>query len=221
AARADASLRPYAARAVQRFRPTAAGFRELLGLVDPDSDAGRQQTIALAARLSVGELVGVANAVEDPSLRESMLSRLTGEPRRTGVGSQAGSELAAGLTLLARARLDLRRPAEAMKALEALPLDEGSVGPAEDAPARSLRAVALLCLGELEQAQKAGATPGGYVEGLERCVGLAHAGDVVRAVEARWGGDGSGLGPGLRERFIAAKARVEAFVGPSPDLRGP
>ena len=217
AASADPQLRSFAARAVQRFRPTAAGFRELLGLVDPGSDAGRQQVLALASRLSVGELVGVADTVDDPGLRESLLSRLTGEPRR---GGAADMELANGLTLLARARLDLRRPGEALKALDAIgTADAGASGAVGDAA--TLRAVALLCLGKLDEAQRAGAAPGSYLEGLERSIGLVHAGELVRQMQRRWGDDGSALGPGLSGRFMAARSRVEAFVGPSPDLLGP
>lgn len=144
AAESHPDLFAAAARAVQRHRATAEGYRRVASL--PAGNASEREALLreVSASLEPDELSRLASSITDVAKRESLLS---------GVVSAAYLARPDDLTervelalMLARARLLLRRPADALAVLELLPTNWQ--GPR----AGALRFTAFLCLGRVEDA---------------------------------------------------------------------
>lgn len=207
AARSDSALFMLVARAISRSRPTAAGFRTLESLPAPDATQRREQLLALAERLSHGELFHAARLTRDLSLREAMLTRLLREPlasQRDYIGGRTlKPDVVVGLLLLAETREDLDQPSGAMAVLEAL---AASGEPLEPVAFDERRIPLLVWLGRLDEAQKLSAAPDVWLDGLERCVAEPHAREALALVEAKCGPQLSSTASerlaGLRQRIL-------------------
>lgn len=193
AAQSDPSLFPAAAQAVIASRATAAGYRELAAIPGVDPSLRREQLLLLSESLSHIDLYQVAFATSDRSDREAMLIRLLTEPvasqRLAQDNRVAKPGVVAGLLLLYRTRVELGRPAGALAALDALSpvLDSMDRQDQEDR-----RTMLLLWLNRVDEAARFGGSLDSWVQGLERCIDLPHARQVLTAIDRRFGTDLTG-----------------------------
>lgn len=218
-ARTDPALLIPAIRALGVHRPLAASYELARELAGPLDDARRAALLELTARLSAGQLLAAARGESDLDLREDMLSRLTTEPLVRRPGPTGGRDpdrvtytqqpsVVAGLMLLARTRLDLRQPALAMGALDALTPKAVGLDPSER---DGLRTIALLWLGRLDDAAALKAPPEAWCEGLERVADMRHAEAVADLIVQRFG---DALDDTSRQRIADARRRLSEFTGP-------
>lgn len=223
AARSDPTLSLAAARSIVRFRHTQAGFRELIGLQGLDPDARQEFLIALSASLSHPDLIGVAIRTPDIELREAMLARLATEPLEDqvaqsvdpgdlGMGSPWESSWAkrsqnpfviSGLLMLCDARLALKQPAGALAALDALLPASKTL---ESTEYNQRRAKTLLWLDRIDDARKLDVSPETWLDGLEYCLALPHAKEVVAAFEERFPTPRAEL---IDSRFADLRGRIK------------
>jgi hypothetical protein len=199
AASADPALAPIAIAGLIRHRATPDGLAAALALAGDNTELVRQPALKLAADLPATDLVRLASGVRDAALRQDLLARLPGASPQPGLDE--------GLLLLARTRLELRRPVAALAALDAARNDAPGVA--------DLRRVVLIRLGRLDAPELARASTETWIAGLEASLDQVHAPQVIAAIDARAAMAGADLPPDLRDRFNAARAVVSAFVGPA------
>lgn len=198
----DGSLFEHACQAVAKHDPSALNFRVLAQAKPPDADARLPRLVEVARAMSTPDLLAATERLDaaDP-LCESLLVLLADPERAEG----APADRASGLVRLAEIRVDSAR-AEA--ALAVLPAREGFD---PDAPiahriARVL-VLASLQLGRVDEAERVGAPPSVWVEGLERSVNPAV---VTRAAEFIESSFGPELTADERRRVAQARARADA-----------
>jgi len=150
AARPD--LAPIAVGALSRFRPTAEGLREAVALVPlvPGEDAPAR-IIAFASALPAPDLLRFARTEPDPAVIDSVVGPVLTPAYLTRPDwSPERAELA---MIVARTRLALDRPADALEAIDALPItDEGP-------RLAAIRVEALLRMNRLREAIEASDRP--------------------------------------------------------------
>ncbi len=178
---ADRELFEPAVRAVMIARPNADGFAWLLALDAPSVEARRSAAVRIGAVLPTAELLVAARAAE-PAIREVILSRLTDT---TTPGDATAESLAAGLLMLAEARLKLGEPEGALAAAEAVPnaASESLLGAVLRA-----RTVALVWLGRINEAEDVNGPPDAWLEGLEHAITEPHAAMVAAVLAERFEG---------------------------------
>lgn len=187
AAANDPALYLTVCRAIAAHDPTIDGYLAALSLPALSDNARREGLLAIVERMDRRDLLTAARRTENLTLREMVLSRLTSVPLQPPAGATGvvGPEptVIGGLLLLAETRLELRQPAGALAAIEALSPVSAAVDPAE---CDRIRTVALLWLNRLDEA-KALTTPLSiWLDGLELCADLAHAADILAAIDSRF-----------------------------------
>ncbi len=212
AAADDPALYQVACRAIAAHNATINGYLAALPLPAVNDNARREGLLAIVERMDRRDLLTAARRTENLALREMVLSRLTSVPLRppadaTGIVGPEPTVIG-GLLLLAETRLQLRQPAGALAAIEALTPVHAAVDPAE---CDRIRTVSLLWLNRLDEA-KALTTPLSiWLDGLELSADLAHAADILAAIDSRFA-------PPLAEadlsRLTALRSRILPQMGP-------
>lgn len=204
AADRDAALISAAARAVAACRPNLQGFRSIARLPCADEALRRAALRIVGESLRTGALLSAADETGgDTASTLWLLERaLTLAQQSMAAGEDGSLELVReSAERLARQRLELGRPAEAIAALDAAP----EASPTSRLTA--LRVVALIVLGRVEDARRLGAGAEAWLDGLERCVGMDQAGDVVEVIREDLVPQ---MEPAQLQRFEALAARVQA-----------
>lgn len=216
AAHRDANLISAAARAVAAHRPDLAGFRALARIPTTDEAARRSALRTVGEVLSIGDLLGAADLVGgdtatmlwllERALARSQLAVATGEPGSEGLLREAAERLA-------RQRLELGRPAEAIAALDAAP----DASPSSRLTA--LRTIALLILGRIQDARDLGAGPDAWLDGLERTIFTAQAPEILQTIQEHFA---ESLTPAQANRLDALARRIpqSAPEEPAPTTPG-
>jgi hypothetical protein len=187
AAMTDARLVEVAVRGVQLHRQTAAGFVAIERVTAGRPELRRVSLTAVASVLSATEvLTAIESQAGEPEIKEAVLSTLA---RKERVNSERADELKAraiqdGLIRLARVRLALDKPAEAIGALDVLsdmfpatplataspedhPLDEvATPGSGMAMEIARLRVAAFIRLGRLADAEASGSDVEGWLLGV-------------------------------------------------------
>lgn len=188
AAATEPQLLDTAARGVMMERPTAAGFRAIARLPASTDDSRRRSLLSIAAGMPGPELLEVARSYSnDLPFRESLLAVLA-SPERI-LSERADPEkykaIGEGLILLAETRLALDRPDSAVAALDTL----ATLDPALDGVrTASLRAMAMLCLNRIEDAQLLNAPASVWLDALDRCMDRPYAAAIAAALSRRFAG---------------------------------
>lgn len=208
AADRDPSLIPVAARTVAAARANLEGFRSIARLPAPDEATRRAALQTVGEALSTGAMLSAADHIGrdtptviwllERALARSQAAVAAGEPGAIDLLRESAERLA-------RQRLELGRPAEAITALDA-------AGEATSASRlNALRAVAFIVLGRVEDARRLNAAPEAWLEGLERVIGQQQAAEVVRVIRedmiAR-------LDPAQTQRLETLAARIQAAQVP-------
>lgn len=195
AARIHVDLFDAAYAAIRRHRPTSEGYLLLRGLTAPTDEKKNSALIGLASTLPGEDLARLAAQEEDlnrryellrPLATPEFLSKTEDLPERVEV-----------LLILARTCVALRKPAEALAALDLLP--SGWQGPR----ARALRVTALLCAGSIAEAEafapgpddEGGLTPAAlkeaWLEGVRCAQGADHESRLAVICLVRFTGEWS------------------------------
>jgi hypothetical protein len=210
AAAQDPALIPAAARAVATHRPTLAGFRQIVRLPG-GSDAVRRDALrAVGEVLSPGDLLSAADEVggDNATILWLLEKALNGAQQAVAAGQEgAMALLRESAERLARRRLDLDRPAEAIAALDVVQ---------EQTPSSrltTLRAVALIVLGRLDDAVALRVGADAWLDALERCVTLPHGPDVLAVVRRDFA---PSMTPAQTGRLETLAARLEARSAEPP-----
>jgi len=196
AAARDPVLLNAALRAVVLHDQSVRGFAAMNRL-SAGNDARRGVLVSAASVLAANDLLVASRSLAGDPMQESVLAQFASPVRLMSerVDPARRESLAQGLVLLARRRIELDLPAEALAALDQLP----SLGPVSESAASAgelarLRIVALLMLGRVDAAAEADDAPpskpgepdvSAWLEGLERSVGKPHAAAVLDAVRSR------------------------------------
>jgi len=183
----DLRLLDTAVRAVREHAPNREGFRLLMGLDPSRSDEVRRALLGLASDLTTPELVAVASDSDlETSFRESMLSILTAPDRLPPEDADEAQRraYAQGILQLARLRLDLDRPADA---LSALTNGDGVLGVEAPPEVARLRVEALLRLGRIGEAGEiAGVGIDPWLAALDAAEDAQLILELVQAIEERF-----------------------------------
>lgn len=210
AAANDKRLFEPAVRAVIKAGPDADSWDVLASTPSPDDDTRSRGLMDAAEAMTLPELVHAAQRHEsDPERCELLLSRLA-EMSVDPMPARAPSEpllLVNGLVRLAQARLALKRPDQAMQALETLPqpLPPG----ADPVAIRTLRTVSLLWSNRLDRAEAEDAPVSAWMDGLEVALAEPHAPAVLRRIRARFS-----------TLTSEESARLEALAARLPQAQG-
>lgn len=182
AARSDPNLLETASRGIALRGATSADFLAMATFDSPSPDVRRRALARLARSMQATEVMHAVERLDDPTLRELLLSSLPHEGRvLSEQGDQAQRRaLAAGLVDLARLRLERAQHAEALSAINALP---GIEGDADAAEVRRIRFASLVALNRLDLAQDQGAPPDAWLDALEEFLALPHAAAIVNRIE--------------------------------------
>lgn len=210
AADRDPALIPTAARTVAACRANLDGFRAIARLPAPDEASRRAALQTVGEALGTGALLSAADHIGgDTPTVIWLLERALARSQEAVAASEPGAIdlLRESAERLARQRLELGRPAEAIAALDAA----GEATPTSRLTA--LRVVALIVLGRVEDARRLGAGPEAWLEGLERVVGLEQAAEVVRAIRADMN---DRLDEAQTARFESLASRVQASARAEP-----
>jgi hypothetical protein len=223
AARTDARLVEVAVRGVALHRQTAAGFVGIERATADKPELRRGALTAVADVLPAPEvLLAIESLPNDPGVREAVLSTLARRDRITSerADPQKSAALAEGLMRLARARLALDRPAEAVQALDALKL----VG-VDPAGAAKLRVAAFVRLDRAEDAIAAGADVEAWLEALAQVSSRPFAPRVLAAMEAAFAGtmteEQFARLEAIRRRMPAAPPAAPAGAAPGAPPESP
>lgn len=217
AALLDPRLFQPAVQAVIKHKPDAEAYGWLARIPNVGADQRREQLATVSTLLSHADLFRVASETDDLSLRERMLSRLMSEPISTQQllpGSRTlRPAVVAGLLLLSQTRADLGQPAGALAALDTISpgVAINGTGLVNDRFA-ARRVPLLLWLNRIDEAGRLSADLSAWLDGLEYCVKLPHAGRVLAAIDARFR-EASGE---QAERLRALRAAVGVGGGAGP-----
>lgn len=153
AASIHADLAPIAIGALARFQPTAEGLRQAVALVPPNpGEEAPPRIVAFAGTLAPDELLEFALTEQRPAVMEAVVGPVLTPAYLTRPDWPVERiDLAMAV---ARARLALDRPADALEVIDPLPI-------AEEGPRlAALRVEALLRLNRLREAIEASDRPG-------------------------------------------------------------
>lgn len=210
AARTDARLVEVAVRGTALHRQTAAGF---IGIERATADKPELRRNALTATADVLPAPEVLSAIDslsnEPEMKEAVLSTLARRDRITSERTDPvkAAAIADGLLRLARLRLFLDRPAEAVSALDSLKLV--GVEPDAEASAR-LRVLAFLRLDRIDDALASGADAEAWLEGLAAVANKPFAARVLTAIEFSFGAAMT------EEQFARLEALRRRIAPPGP-----
>ncbi len=181
AAADDVNLYAISATAIIAHRPDRAGFEHLATAKSPSPEVRDASLLRLAAALPIADLVAVAQRPDvTTEMRVSMLTRLT-DPATAGNGVH-GPHLLLGLVLLAESHLDLRRPDQAMIAIDAAARIEVPPDSEQAARVRDIRATALIAENKLAEAVALGASVRAWLDGLSHVIDEPFAREVVERI---------------------------------------
>ncbi len=207
AAGRDGALLMAGVRVVVLHDQTARGF-EMINRISAGSEGRRNALVTVASVLPAEDLLAAGRSLSGDPLQEAVLAQFAVPVRLASerVDAQRREALAQGLLLLARRRIESDQPAEAMSALDQLPGLGATVDAAELA---RLRIVALLMLGRIDAAVEVDGADApntdAWLEGLDRCVGKAHAAALAAQIGAK-------LAPAFndaqRQRFADVSGRI-------------
>jgi hypothetical protein len=228
AAADDARLVEVAVRGVQLHRQTAAGFLGIDRVTTNRPELRRAALTAVADVLPATEVLGTIDALAtDPAMKEAVLSTYA---KRDRIMSERASPdraaaIADGLERLARVRLRLDKPAEAVAALDALSQLGTLSPPADDLVVARLRAAAFIRLGRLDDAEDAASDAEGWIEGLNAIIDKPFAPRVLEHIDTAFIGtmteDQFATLELLRRRVFAAVTRREPPSSPLDDEATP
>ncbi|XVJ60190.1 MAG: hypothetical protein HEQ23_12655 [Tepidisphaera sp.] len=220
AARADSRLVEVAVRGVQLHRQTAEGFVAIERVTVGRPELRRVSLVAVSDVLPAPEvLIAIESIVGEPDLKEAVLSTLA---RRERVSSERVDEararaIADGLVRLARVRVQLGKPAEAIAALDVLAdvSQIPSVKPRlDEAEVARLRVGSFVRLGRLADAE-ASTGPSdaeGWLDGLSAVTDKPFAKDVIERIDALFLGS---MTEGQFARLQTLRRSIE--TSPNPD----
>ncbi len=210
AAGKDASLFTAAATTLMRHRRTGAGLASLVSLPAPSPEARLERIKRMAAALPPETVCAVGCKTADSEAREAILSRLEGAAwwwvdQRAWASAASSPVWLRGLVELARTRLELGRPAEALEALG--PVDSIAMEPAVTAPVRT---VAMIWLNRLDEAASLPVGAEVWVSALERIVDLPHAAAALARFDALY--PTPVLDDGLRTRVAWIREQLQQLA---------
>lgn len=214
AAGQDPQLNDVAVRGVVLHRQTLEGFAAVASLTLNRPEYRRGSLTKVARMLPSTDVLGAADMLAgEPAMREAVLQVLTSETRISSERHSTTqlSAIASGLISLAKLRLDLDKPADAVSAVDALPELAQLKGADELA---AIRAVAFIELDRLDQAEATGASADAWLDGLHAVMTRPHARTVADQIERRFG---SIMTDTQRSRFDELRAALPALTQ-SPDL---
>jgi hypothetical protein len=212
AAASDPDLFDIACRAVLVSKPTELGVRRLLTLPRPAADVAVPALLRTANGLTAPELLEVARAVGEVTLRRGLLELLVAPDR---VMSERADMLrlhaiCEGVVELADLELSERQPEAALAVLENGAAFEMGLHAHR---LTELRATALLALGHLELAANLQAPCGAWLRGLEMVKDGEAASTIVQAMEARFGSS-------MTDEEEAAFVRLKKDIATAEEARG-
>jgi hypothetical protein len=229
AAEKDPRLVEVAVRGVQLHRQTAAGFLGIDRVTTDRPELRRASLTAVAEVLPATEVMGTVDALAgDPAMKEAVLSTLAKKDRIMSerASAERSAAIADGLTRLARVRLKLDKPAEAVAALDALGELGASAPAADDLDVARLRASSFVRLGRLDDAEEAGSDAEGWIDGLAAVIDKPFAPRILERIDTAFIGsmteDQFASLALLRRLVDAAVARREPASSPNdaePDPR--
>lgn len=202
AASSDPAMYDLAAQSLTQHRADAAGLRALLALAPPTPEHGAMSVETLGSLLRVEQLLDVSGDIADTELRERLLSRVLGAP--------ASTPRTQAIVVLASARLDLGRAAEALLALDAIDQTEH----APSARETDVRAASLLALGRAEEATPLEASADAWIRGFELSIGSPHAQAVLDLINTRFEGT---LTPEQQQRLSLLEQALAEATTPGDD----
>lgn len=205
AARSDPNLLEIASRGIVMRGATASDFLTLMTIDSPAPDTRRRALARTTRAMPATEIMRAYERVDEPALREMLLTALTSEGRILSerVDTVQKRALAEGLLRLARLRLDRGQFAESLAAVNALP-DIESVADAEEV--RSIRFAALIGLNRLDLAGEQGLGPDAWLGALEEYLSLPHAAAIAERIQKAF--DGRLTEPQV-ERLRALESRID------------
>lgn len=205
AARADPNLLETASRGIVLRGATSADFLALSTFDSPSPDVRRRALARLTRAMPATEVMHAAERIDDPSLRELLLSALPAEGRILSEQSDPAQRraLATGLVDLARLRLERSQYAEALAAINALP---GIDAVADAGEVRSIRFSALVALNRLDLAQEQGASADAWLAALEEFLSLPHAAAIADRIGKSFEGR---LSESQAERLKSLAAHID------------
>ncbi|MEK6702446.1 MAG: hypothetical protein AABZ53_09295 [Planctomycetota bacterium] len=214
AAGQDPQLNDVAVRGVVLHRQSLEGFAGVASLTLNRPEYRRTSLTKVARMLPSTDVLGAADMLAgEPAMREAVLQVLTSETRISSErrSSTQLSAIAAGLISLAKLRLDLDKPADAVSAVDALPemsqlRDAGELA--------AIRAVAFIELDRLDQAEATGAAASAWLDALHAVIAKPQGRAVAVLIEKNFGGT---LTDVERTRFEELRAMLPALTQ-SPDL---
>jgi hypothetical protein len=214
AAQADARLVEVAVRGVQLHRQNAAGFVGIERATAGRPELRRSSLVAVAAVLPAPEvLTAIESVVNEPEMKEAVLSTLGRRERVTSerADSVKARAISDGLVRLARVRMRLNKPAEALAALDVT----GELPPAvqpEAAELARLRACAFVRLGRIADAEATGSDAEGWIEGLAAASDKPFARDVLDRLDALF------IGAMSEDQFARLQALRRSIAPPSSPI---
>ncbi len=213
AALQDPGLFSLAAQAVVLGEPTLGGFQRLGELPSPSAASRREGRLLVAQALPATDLLAAARATQDPSEREDLMDLLL-RPERVmseGVSPVRLGAIIDGALERAQARCEEGRADDALAALDVV----ASRATGEQArKVVRLETIALLSLGRVDAAEKAGGDAQAWLAGLSQCLGQPQAPEVADALAFRF------LGTLSDEQLrtyvdLAARAKTGGEAAPS------
>lgn len=184
AARTDSRLVDVAVRGVLLHRQTAAGFVAIERATADKPELRRAALTAVADVLPATEvLVSIESLANEPAMKEPVLATLSRRERISSerVDRAQARAIADGLARLARLRLKLGKPAEAIAALDML--TEVGVG-GEEPEVLRLRASAFIRLGRIADARQCNSDPEGWLDGLAAVIDKPFAREVEEEIQS-------------------------------------
>lgn len=207
AAGRDGALLLAGVRVVVLHDQTARGF-DAINRISAGSEGRRNALVTVASVLPAEDLLVVGRSLSGDPLQEAVLSQFAMPVRLASerVDTQRRDALAQGLLLLARRRIESDLPAEALSAMDQL---AGLGATVDGGELARLRIVALLMLGRIDAAAEveaaATANADAWLEGLDRCVGKAHAAALAAQISAKMS---AGFSDAQRQRFADVSGRI-------------
>lgn len=187
AAAVDPALIDAAVTGVYLFRQTAAGFKAIAVATAGKPEIRRSALVRVADVLEAPDLLAASRTLTDePALREAILALFADGDRIMSERADPTNARAieAGLIELARLRLTLKRPADAVAALDAL----ATLDPTATSPANALRLQALFELGRFDRPEVTRASVQDWLVALQALNDRAQALAALTAFSDRFSG---------------------------------
>jgi len=175
-AQQDAELFDITWRAIAETNIDVDGYQTVLALAAPDDESRRAALDQIAARMTLEQIIELANATADPNERARLLRPRMLEPTGNGRRDTA-------LVLLAESELELDAPDAAIAALDRL---SETPGDSLAIRARSTRVRALLVLGRFDEAEAIDTDAQVWIDALLARPELPHLQDLILRLETRF-----------------------------------